>query len=318
MTVCTQPPPNSFHEAGGAPGTGGVPTRFTPSPIGEASAALFDLIWKMALGAIFFLHQLLKEVLVQAQLGVALKKVYESIGNKMRAESIVVGTMAIFSGAITLMAGFVAWKMGMNEVKQSQEELNGMKNYQKALKETPPADVVLHEGPSAEEGQVDVEQRMSEEDMQKAIDAMKKRNTFVDENGKSLNVSKEERDCIRLMKRDHNGEFRQVEDSYDEKIKAQEEKCSRAQGSFGNKLNSMVTITGAFGNAATGAGQAGVADIKKQQSDLQGQETTGRTAMELNQAVMGQMNNEDGKFMNIIDQIAQEFANISSGNHLGG
>lgn len=344
MAVCTQssfsPPPYSK----GSGNAGGVSTQFIPSPIGLASAALLALTRNLTTLANLCVQQELEEISVQAKMGLAMKKVFELAGSAMQIQSEVEGGTAIGSGVMTLGAAAGAAKIGRSDVIQSQEELNGAKNYQNAFEETAPSDLVLNDSQQSpvqgedeennqglehncdqqqvdtsppEEDRVEARQQMSEEDIQQGIEALKKREKFVDEKGKAVEMSEEERDLIRLLKRENSGEFSGLKDSYAEKVKARKEGLERAQGSFANRLNTFTIGTNAGGSAINGVGQAGTGVLKKEQADLQGQETTGKTAMELTQSVMSQMGNNGAKCMNSVEQIDQEMVAISNANQLG-
>jgi len=298
-------------------GTGGIPTHFTPSPLREASDALLKLIALLAKMSVIFITQLSKEIAVAVTTAVALKKVAEAIGDKLFDQSIAEGCTLLATGVLTITAAGIAWKSGLGDVKKSQEDYNGAKNYQKAFEETSPPELVISENPQSAEGNPEgAGQRMSERDIQKGIETLKNRDNFVGEDSKAVEVSKEDKQLIKLLKRDNNGEFEKLKNEYNEKVKSKKESLERLQGIVGNKLNTYTIVTNAVGSAANGAMQAGTAILKKEQSDLQGQETTGKTSLDLSQSIMNQLNAEAGKDMNAIDPLVQEMIGISNANQL--
>lgn len=305
---------------GSTPGLGST-SHFEVGNAGATSAALLAVMADMLLIALLFGKQMIEQTKSQQTLGVALKNIQEDIGTDLLNSALSEGITQGLSGVMTLAGAAYTYGMQSTEMDAAQEEFNGAKSYKEAFD-----NVEQNANLTDQELLTPEEQAVQKAHIDKRLNAMKEKTSFVDENGKAVKIAEQGQNAdkslndekiISLLKQktdatEYNAAKKQMTEQYD----AKQEKLMQARSIYANKLSVYTTVPNALGGSVSAVGTGVSGGYKKEQSDYQGQETIGNSALNMNQSVESKFQQEVQKDLDAITSIVQEMGAISESNRI--
>ncbi len=237
-------------------------------------------------------------------------------GQEMFVESLAQGIGGIAGSAISL--GTMAYgeysDPGKADLEQIKEQRKGVQNYKSALPEDRIASIDERAGLKADTELDTGSQELTpdhKEAVQDKVDEIKKQKSFVDQNGKALEVSKEDETLLSTLDETQTKELNSALDERLEKLNEQELGAAKDTAA---RRQTFATIGQAIEHISNGIGAVISGFAKEAAAEFRADSQLASTAVQSLMSTMSQMIKTANDALSQAQQTIQNMATISNGN----